>query len=169
METPLGPMLAGVTNDAVCQLEFADGRAPEKTHAEIRQRFRLSVVPGENDVLAQLRAELGEYFAGSRCEFTVPCTMRGTTFQQRTWRELQRIPHGHTASYAAVAARIGAPNAVRAVARANATNRLCLLVPCHRVIAKDGTLSGYGGGAWRKRLLLELERSGKIAPATEAA
>ena len=92
----------------------------------------------------------------------MPVVLNGTKFQQRTWRELQRIPHGRTASYAAIAKKIGSPSAVRAVARANGTNRLYLLVPCHRVIAKDGTLSGYGGGVWRKRLLLDLERTGNM-------
>jgi len=88
--------------------------------------------------------------------------LRGTKFQERVWRELQRIPFGKTESYEAVAKQIGLPSAVRAVARANGSNRLYLLVPCHRVIAKDGKLSGYGGGVWRKRMLLELERTGSL-------
>jgi AraC family transcriptional regulator of adaptative response/methylated-DNA-[protein]-cysteine methyltransferase len=78
------------------------------------------------------------------------------------WRELQRIPFGNTLSYEKLAKRLGSPTAVRAVARANATNRIYPVVPCHRVIAKDGSLSGYGGGVWRKRLLLELERTGSL-------
>ena len=162
LDTPLGPMLAAVSNDAVCQLEFADRRGLERSYAEMRRRFSLPVLPGENAVMKQLRAELREYFRGERRSFTVPAALRGTAFQQRTWQELQRIPWGKTASYETVAKRLGAPSAVRAVARANGTNRLYLLVPCHRVIAKDGTLSGYGGGVWRKRLLLELERTGKL-------
>ena len=162
LATPLGPMLAAAIDGAVCQLEFADRRGLKRSYEEMRARFQLPVVPGENAVLRQLREELGEYFHGARREFAVPVVLNGTEFQQRTWRELQRIPHGRTASYAAIAKKIGSPSAVRAVARANGTNRLYLLVPCHRVIAKDGTLSGYGGGVWRKRLLLDLERTGNM-------
>lgn len=162
LATPLGPMLAAVSHEEVCQLEFADRRGLEKSHAEMRRRFALRVVPGENAITGQLRKELQEYFKGTRRGFTVPCALRGTAFQERVWSELQRIPFGTTASYEDIAKRLGAPSAVRAVARANGTNRLYLLVPCHRVIAKNGALSGYGGGVWRKRLLLELEKSGTL-------
>ena len=162
LNTSIGPMLAAASDEGICQLEFADRRGLEKTYAEMRRRFLLPVVPGENRPLQRLRQELQEYFNGTRCEFTVPVALRGTDFQERVWRELQRIPFGRTASYETIAKKIGSPSAVRAVARANGANRLYLLVPCHRVIAKDGTLSGYGGGVWRKRLLLELERTGRI-------
>lgn len=162
VDTPLGPMLAAVNNDAVCQLEFADRRGLERSYAEMRRRFALPVLPGENVVMKQLRDELAEYFRGERRNFTVPIAMRGTDFQQRVWNELRRLPCGKTASYETIAQRLGVPSAVRAVARANGANRLYLLVPCHRVIAKDGTLCGYGGGVWRKRLLLELERTGRL-------
>ncbi len=158
LETPLGPMLAAAGPDALCQLEFADRRGLERSYEEMRRVFGLPVVPGENDVLRQLRAELAAYFRGELRDFTVPCALKGTEFQEKTWRQLRRIPHGRTASYEEVAMALGSPTAVRAVARANGTNRLYLLVPCHRVIAKDGSLSGYGGGVWRKRLLLELEQ-----------
>jgi AraC family transcriptional regulator of adaptative response/methylated-DNA-[protein]-cysteine methyltransferase len=161
LDTPLGPMLAAAHDKAVCQLEFADRRGLEKRHHELRRRFSMAVLPGENALLQQLREELREYFSGGRRDFTVPVLLRGTDFQERVWRELQRIPFGRTASYETIARRIGLPAAVRAVARANGTNRLYLLVPCHRVIAKDGTLSGYGGGVWRKRRLLALEQKGE--------
>jgi AraC family transcriptional regulator of adaptative response/methylated-DNA-[protein]-cysteine methyltransferase len=162
LDTPLGPMLAAASDDAICQLEFADRRGLERSYAELRRRFQLPVVPGDNTVLKQLRHELREYFNGRRKEFSGRVELRGTEFQERVWRELQRLPCGQTASYEAIARKIGAPTAVRAVARANGTNRLYLLVPCHRVIAKDGALSGYGGGVWRKRRLLELERTGRM-------
>jgi AraC family transcriptional regulator of adaptative response/methylated-DNA-[protein]-cysteine methyltransferase len=95
----------------------------------------------------------------------VECALLGTAFQQKVWRALRRIPFGETASYEQVATELGAPSAVRAVAQANGANRIYLLVPCHRVIGKDGTLTGYGGGVWRKRLLLELERTGRLPAA----
>ena len=162
IETPLGPMLAAASEDGLCQLEFADRRGLEKSYAEMRRRFSLPVVPGDNAVLQLLRRELQDYFGGSRREFTVSLALSGTDFQEDVWRELKRIPFGRTASYETVAKRLGSPTAVRAVARANALNRIYLLIPCHRVIAKDGALSGYGGGVWRKRLLLELERTGRL-------
>ncbi|MBI4658571.1 MAG: bifunctional transcriptional activator/DNA repair protein Ada [Verrucomicrobia bacterium] len=161
-ETPLGPMLAAATNQGICLLEFADRRGLEGTYADMRRRFDLPVVPGLDDFLNALQQELQAYFAGSLHEFRVAVVLRGTPFQERVWRELQGIPMGTTQSYEEVARRIGQPKAVRAVARANGMNRICLLVPCHRVIAKDGSLSGYGGGVWRKRFLLELERTGKL-------
>ncbi|HXC98445.1 MAG TPA: methylated-DNA--[protein]-cysteine S-methyltransferase [Verrucomicrobiae bacterium] len=162
LDTPLGPMLAAASSTALCQLEFADRRGLERSYAEMRKRFGLPVVPGENEIIKTLRAELREWFEGKLRKFSVPVNICGTPFQERVWKELQRIPYGRTASYLEIARRVGKPAAVRAVARANGTNRLYLLVPCHRVIAKDGELSGYGGGVWRKRALLELERTGKL-------
>lgn len=162
LETPLGPMLAAVSDSAVCQLEFADRRGLERSYQEMRRRFGLPVVPGDNAVLEQLRAEVAEYFAGTIREFRVPVALKGTAFQERVWHALRENPPGTTASYEALAMRMGAPSAVRAVAAANGANRLYLLVPCHRVIAKDGTLCGYGGGLWRKRLLLKLEMEGSL-------
>ena len=159
LDTPLGPMLAVVNERAVVQLEFADRRGLEVSYAQMKKRFGAAVVPGENDVTKTLRAELSEYFAGARKAFSVAIELRGTEFQEKVWRELIRIPHGETRSYLEVAKLVGKPGAVRAVARANATNRLYLLAPCHRVIGHDGRLSGYGGGLARKQRLLELERS----------
>lgn len=158
IETPLGPMVAAANAQGVCLLEFADRRGLEASYSDMRKRFQAAVLPGENKILSQLRDELARYFARDLRKFRVPAFLRGTEFQEKVWRELRRIPHGETASYEQIAERVGNVRAVRAVARANGTNRVCILIPCHRVIAKDGTLSGYGGGVWRKRLLLELEK-----------
>ena len=165
LDTPLGPMLAAAGETGLCQLEFADRRGLEQGYAEMRRRFGLPVVPGDNAVLPQLRRELAEYFSGQRRQFNVPLALQGSPFQQKVWCELQKIPAGRTISYETIAQKIGQPAAFRAVARANGANRIALLVPCHRVIAKDGTLSGYGGGVWRKRLLLALESTGKLPAA----
>lgn len=164
LSTPLGPMLAAATATALCQLEFADVRTLRQSRLDLQRRFKLPVVSVENGVLQQTRRELDEYFAGKRKTFTVPIAWKGSPFQARVWRELQNLPYGKTTSYTEVARRIGAPQSVRAVARANGTNRLYLLVPCHRVVAKNGALSGYGGGVWRKRMLLNLEQSGRLTP-----
>ena len=160
IKTPIGPLVAAANETGVCLLEFADRRGLESSYRQIRTRFDAGVLPGENAVLKQLKHELNRYFAGELRDFATPVILRGTSFQENVWRELRKIPHGETVSYEEIAGRVGNPRAVRAVARANGTNRVCILIPCHRVIAKDGTLSGYGGGVWRKRLLLDLERRG---------
>ena len=162
IETPLGPLLTAAVNDAVCFVEFSDRRMLEYNYQVIRKRFGLPVLPRTNEALEKLRAELDCYFRGIQKNFSSALAMRGTPFQERVWTELQNIPHGETISYQALAERIGEPSAVRAVARANGSNRISILIPCHRVVGKDGELTGYGGGLWRKRLLLELERTGRL-------
>lgn len=161
-ETPLGPILAAATTRGICFLEFSDRRMLEYNYNQIRKRFGVSILPTSNDVLESLRSELGCYFEGRQKSFRTGVDMKGTPFQERVWRELQNIPHGETISYEQLARRIGQPSGVRAVARANGSNRIAIVIPCHRVIGKDGELTGYGGGLWRKRLLLELERTGHL-------
>ncbi|MBL9172419.1 MAG: methylated-DNA--[protein]-cysteine S-methyltransferase [Verrucomicrobiales bacterium] len=155
--TPLGSMLAAAHESGLCHLEFSSPSRLTTDRERIHRRFRLPVIPGENSVLIRLARELESYFATGRPEFTVPIHARGTKFQQKVWDALRTIPPGTTWSYARLADRIGAPSAVRAVARANATNPVQILIPCHRVIGKDGRLSGYAGGVWRKQRLLQLE------------
>jgi AraC family transcriptional regulator of adaptative response/methylated-DNA-[protein]-cysteine methyltransferase len=157
IESPLGPLLAGASDQGVCLLEYTDRRMLETNLVTLRKRLGCPLVPGEHRWLTQLRGELAQYFAGERREFSVPLASRGTEFQEKVWAELRRIPAGTTISYEELARRIGQPSARRAVAQANGTNRICIVIPCHRVIGKDGHLTGYGGGLWRKRLLLELE------------
>jgi AraC family transcriptional regulator of adaptative response/methylated-DNA-[protein]-cysteine methyltransferase len=166
-ETTLGPMIYGVTDDAVCLVEFASRRMLEKQVESVRRRFDAAVVPGENDVLAALRAQMSEYFAGARTSFDLPLAAPGSAFQERVWRELRAIPYGETWSYEALAARVGAPGAVRAVGTANGANRIAIVIPCHRVVRKNGDTGGYGGGRWRKVALLALESSviGRGVPA----
>ncbi|MEZ5988905.1 MAG: methylated-DNA--[protein]-cysteine S-methyltransferase [Planctomycetota bacterium] len=157
LRTPLGPMLAGATDEGLVLCEFADRRMLERQLRALGRRLGCRAVPGRNAALDLLRAELEDYLAGTLRDFTVPLAPCGTAFQLRVWNALRAIPYGTTTSYAAVAEAIGRPSAVRAVARANGDNRLAVLIPCHRVIGSDGRLTGYGGGLWRKRRLLELE------------
>jgi AraC family transcriptional regulator of adaptative response/methylated-DNA-[protein]-cysteine methyltransferase len=161
--SPLGPLVAGATSEGVCLLEFTDRRMIEAQLATLRRRLGRALVPGENDHLERLRSELAEYFAGSRREFGLPLVIPGSPFQQRVWQALRDIPYGETRSYEDLADQLGSPRAARAVGRANGLNRLAIVVPCHRVVTKNGELGGYGGGVWRKRYLLELER--RHAPA----
>jgi AraC family transcriptional regulator, regulatory protein of adaptative response / methylated-DNA-[protein]-cysteine methyltransferase len=160
METPLGPMVAGASSEGICLLEFSDRRMLEAQFDRIRRRFPMPMVPGEDDHLRQLRVELAEYFAGSRSEFTVPLVYPGTEFERRVWTKLLSIPRGETHSYQDIARSLGQPGASRAVGRANSMNRIAILIPCHRVVNHIGELGGYGGGLWRKRILLELEKEG---------
>ena len=165
IDTPLGPMVAGATRDGLCLLEFTDRRALERELSDLRRRLGVPVVAGDGPAIRVLRRELALYFQGKLKTFTVPLDVAGSPFEERVWRELGAIPYGETRSYADIAARVGMPKGARAVGSANGRNRIAILIPCHRVVQKDGTLGGYGGGVWRKRLLLEAERSGSgIAP-----
>ena len=117
-------------------------------------------VPDDQDTPPELRdcvAQLDEYFRGARTEFSLKLDLRGTEFQKRVWRELQKIPFGTTVSYLDIALTIGNKESTRAVGRANGQNPVSIIVPCHRVIGSDGNLTGYGGGLWRKRWLLNFE------------
>ncbi|HLQ21738.1 MAG TPA: methylated-DNA--[protein]-cysteine S-methyltransferase [Gemmatimonadales bacterium] len=158
MESPLGPLVAGATDRGVCLLEFSDRRMLETQVTTLRRRLKCAAVPGEHPLLTQLGAELEEYFGARRRGFTVPLHYPGTEFQVRVWTALRDIPYGQTTSYEALAATVSRPGAQRAVGKANGDNRIAIVIPCHRVVRKDGTLCGYGGGLWRKRRLLELER-----------
>jgi AraC family transcriptional regulator of adaptative response/methylated-DNA-[protein]-cysteine methyltransferase len=158
IESPVGPLLAGATSKAVCLLEFTDRRMLEKQLQTVRRRYDCQVVPGRNEHVRQLEEELGEYFAGRLKKFTVPLDFRGSPFQMQVWRGLLKIPYGKTWSYEELAERVGHPGAHRAVGTANGCNRVAIVIPCHRVVNKDGKLGGYGGGLWRKQFLLDLER-----------
>lgn len=155
--TPLGPMVAGAVDDGVCLLEFADRRMLESQIVTLRRRLGAEAVPGTNDHIERLAAELGEYFAGRRHAFEVPLVLPGTEFQRACWKLLREIPYGTTTTYADLARALGRPGAERAVGRANGDNRVALVVPCHRVLRSDGQLAGYGGGLWRKRYLIDHE------------
>jgi AraC family transcriptional regulator of adaptative response/methylated-DNA-[protein]-cysteine methyltransferase len=168
LESPLGPLVVGATAGGLCLLEFSDRRMLEAQLESVRQRLG-PVLPGADPLFEQLRSELAEYFAGARREFTVPLVYPGTPFQVKVWDALRQIPYGETRSYETLAWSVGAPGAQRAVGHANGQNRLAILIPCHRVVNKDGKLGGYGGGLWRKRLLLDLERGEQTTLALEAA
>lgn len=157
IDTPLGPMLGGTTEEAVCLLEFTDRRMLETQLKRLRRHFKANFLPGINPIGRRLKEELEAYFAGDLRRFEVAVTMPGTPFQQQVWEALLTVPYGETRSYAQQAAAIGNPAAVRAVARANGENRIAIIIPCHRIIGSDGSLTGYGGGVWRKQWLLEHE------------
>ena len=163
IESPLGTLLAAAVDQGVCLLEFdASDRCETALHALAKQ-LGATITEGEHLHTEQLRRELAAYFAGTRATFEVPLFPVGTDFQQTVWQELLRIPYGVTRSYKQQAAAIGSTDAVRAVASANGRNHIAIVIPCHRVIGDNGSLTGYGGGLWRKKWLLELERDSGLA------
>ena len=142
-ESSIGPLTLVASERGLVALEFGKRKHPEAVE-KAKQ-------------LAPYRKQLDEYFAGKREEFTVPLDIRGTDFQKRCWTQLLKIPYGQTRSYRQIAEAVGNRNAVRAVGLANGQNPIAIIVPCHRVIASDGTLCGYGGGLELKEELLRLE------------
>ena len=159
LETPIGPMIAGATDAGLCLLEFTEPQRLERQLATLRRRAGAALVPADHPHLTAVKRELDEYFAGTRREFDVPADAHGTAFEQRVWSALSRIPYGETRSYEDIARETGNAAAVRAVGHANGRNPIAIVVPCHRVVNKSGELGGYGGGLWRKRRLLHLEKT----------
>lgn len=147
IDSPIGPLRLVATADALVAIDFSPfGDRPGDSSPN-------------HPVLAETATQLREYFAGTRTRFDLPLAPSGTAFQQRVWAELLRIGHGDTASYGSIAARLGLPpGASRAVGAANGRNPIPVVIPCHRVIGANGTLTGYAGGLDRKQLLLDLER-----------
>jgi len=164
IDTPIGPMTIGATDASVVMCDFTERRMMPAQLASVRRRIG-PTVPGSSPLLDRLEDQLQAYFAGARREFDLPIEMPGSAFQERVWSELRRIPYGETIAYRDLAARVGAPKAPRAVGRANGSNRLAIIVPCHRVIATGGGLGGYGGGLPAKRQLLDLEAAARTTPA----
>jgi AraC family transcriptional regulator of adaptative response/methylated-DNA-[protein]-cysteine methyltransferase len=157
-QSKLGPMIIGATSKGICLLEFSDRRMLEYQLKTLRKRFDAAIIPGTNKHIEQIKNELDEYFKGSLKKFRTPMVYPGTDFQQKVWNELQNIPYGKTISYIELAERVGIKNASRAVGTANGMNRIAIAIPCHRVVNKNGQLGGYGGGLYRKKWLLDLER-----------
>src|SRR5580658_8296441 len=161
MQSSIGPLFLAASARGLVALEF-DARLPGQQTIRLSPRdlrkeekgFEFIDSPHELQAYA---SELEEYFAGERREFTFPIDLRGTEFQKACWRALLAIPYGETRTYADIARAVGKPTAFRAVGMANNRNPIAIVVPCHRVIASDGTLCGYGGGLDVKRKLLELE------------
>jgi AraC family transcriptional regulator of adaptative response/methylated-DNA-[protein]-cysteine methyltransferase len=160
-ETPLGTMLVCASNQGICLLEFTDRKMLETELKSIAKLLNATIIQGNNKYFDILEKQLQEYFNGERKEFSVSLHTPGTDFQNKVWSALQLIPYGQTKSYKEQAIAIGCPESVRAVANANGMNRISILIPCHRVVGSDGQLTGYGGGLWRKKYLLELEAKTK--------
>lgn len=160
--SPCGPLVLGACGDRLCLCDWAAGGLRPLAGSRLGRSVGAGFAEGTAPVIEAARRQLDAYFGGSRRSFDLPLLLVGTDFQRRVWSELQAIPYGHTISYSELAARVGRPSAVRAVAGANRSNLLSIFVPCHRVIGKDRSLTGYAGGLAAKQYLLALE--GAAAP-----
>lgn len=158
IDTPLGPMVAVSDAGHLHLLEFADRKALPTELKKLRAAVKGDLGIGRHQPTGQVEAELAAYFKGQGARFQVPLAFHGSPFERQVWHELREIPAGETRSYSDIARCVGRPSAVRAVARANGANQIAIVIPCHRVIGADGSLTGYGGGLWRKQKLIELER-----------
>jgi len=162
IEIDLGTMIAAATDKGICMFEFTDYKLIELELRQLTASFKAPLVQGENPHFDTLREQLNEYFKGERKDFDIPLDLVGTEFQKQVWLSLLKIPYGCTTSYAKQAELVGKPSAVRAVANANGKNKISIILPCHRVIGSDGSLTGYGGGIWRKKKLLEFEKKNTL-------
>ena len=158
LDSKLGRMIGGATNKGVCLLEFVDRKSLNTILTKIEKKHRVSLLHGTTALLEKLQIEVIAYFSGEINQFSVPLDVRGTDFQLEVWQELVKIPYGETRSYNDIARAINRPSAVRAVGNANGDNNIGIIIPCHRVIGNDGDLTGYGGGLWRKKKLLDREK-----------
>lgn len=149
IDSPVGPLFLAASDEGLRAIEFRDNRHPVKRGDDWRK--------GDNAVLRKAARQLFEYFSGRRRAFDLPLSPAGTEFQRMVWTMLATIPYGETISYAQLAARVGKPTAIRAVGAANGRNPLPIVLPCHRVVGADGSLTGFGGGLPTKQFLLTLE------------
>ena len=158
VESPIGTLTVATDGDSIVGLQFP-------THGRMAVPLKRDWTRGDCSVLSEAAAQLDAYFAGHRTSFDLPLRPVGTAFQQAVWAQLCLIPFGETISYGELARRVGNPNASRAVGMANGRNPIAILIPCHRVIGADGSLTGFGGGVDVKRSLLELEGLPTLATA----
>lgn len=159
LATPLGPMLAMAEKRGLVMLEFLDRPILMREVEELRSRYGYLIGAGETAHLLQIEDELKRYFDGSLTRFEVPLHTPGSIFQNQVWEALRQVPYGTTCTYGEIALLLGKPGGSRAVGLANGSNRMSIVLPCHRVIGADGSLTGYGGGKQRKEFLLRLERA----------
>lgn len=171
IETPIGAMLAIADTNALHLLKFFDGEAVPNEFKRLQERTRSSIAFGRLAPIDSIAKELRDYFAGRSAVFKTPLACHGSAFACKVWDALRAIPPGCTRSYSEIAHDADRPSSTRAVGRANGANQIVIVIPCHRVIGADGSLTGYGGGLWRKHWLLEHERRmmARLGPETMGA
>ena len=157
--TPLGEMFAAASKKGIVMLTFFTPFYIEAKIEVLKKTLNAEVIPANNEIFKALKIQLNEYFEKERTTFEIPLQLIGSPFQVKCWKELLNIPYGKTISYKEQAIKIGNEKAFRAVANANGQNMIDIIVPCHRVIANNGKLSGYTGGVEKKEFLLKLEQN----------
>ena len=157
-KTPLGQMTCLATDEGIYLLEFKSRKELKKEIETLKKKFDATIEKGDNKYTKMLKTQLKEYFNQKRQKFTLPLKLDGTDFQLKVWSELLLVPYGETRTYLEQAKSFGDEKAIRAMASANGKNKIAILVPCHRIIGSDGSLTGYAGGLEKKRFLLNLER-----------
>lgn len=163
ISSPLGPLIAIADKTQLHLLEFLDRKALPAEFRKLKGYAKGQIGFGRTEVTDQIQMEMDRFFSGENGVFETPLALHGSPFTRDVWRELLKIPAGETRSYSDLAKAIGKPEAVRAAARANGANQLAIIVPCHRILGADGSLTGYGGGLWRKQKLIEIERTYRSA------
>jgi O-6-methylguanine DNA methyltransferase len=158
IKTPVGEMIAGATDQGICLLDFKYRKSIPIIQRRIREGLQDNFEDGQHPLLDNLVEELNQYFTGELKEFTVPLLPVGSAFQVTIWANLQKIPYGSVVSYLDQSRTYGDEKAIRAVATANGMNGIAIIIPCHRVISSNGSLTGYGGGLPAKRWLLDHEK-----------
>lgn len=157
LTTPIGAMFGCATENGLCLLEFTDRKNLEAQFEDLKKQYNAVILPGKSKHLEQTKKELKEYFEEKRMHFEVKLDPLGTEFRQSVWKALISIPFGQTRTYKGQSLDMNRPKAIRAIASANGANKIAILIPCHRVIGSDGSLTGYAGGIYRKKWLLEHE------------
>jgi AraC family transcriptional regulator of adaptative response/methylated-DNA-[protein]-cysteine methyltransferase len=161
-ETPVGDLVAVADDTHLMVLGFEDDGSPAERLERQRRRLGRDVLAAGNAITAATGSQLRAYFAGKLFHFTLPLSPAGSEFEQKVWAELLKVPLGETCSYGDIARNVGGMETVRAVGKANGANPIAIVIPCHRCIGSDGSLTGYGGGLWRKKFLLRHE--GEMRP-----
>jgi methylated-DNA-[protein]-cysteine S-methyltransferase len=157
--TPVGELILGSMDHTLCLCDWRFRKMRSSIDKRIQTGLRAVYLEGGSDIIEEARTQLSQYFRRERKEFDLPLLLVGSEFQKLVWKELQRIPFGKTESYAGLSERLGNKAAIRAVASANGANAISIVVPCHRILGSDGSLTGYAGGMETKRKLLLLENA----------
>jgi O-6-methylguanine DNA methyltransferase len=157
IDTPIGEMLGGATENGICLVEFKERKNLESQLSGVSAYFKKELIKGNNQHLLKLQEQMNLYFLKKLKKFDLPLDLAGTAFQKSVWEALLKIPYGSTVSYLELSKTMGNVKAIRAVANANAANKIAIVIPCHRVIGADGSLTGYAAGLWLKKRLLHLE------------
>lgn len=158
-QSPCGDMILGSLGDKLCLCNWVRQKHPGRVDHRLQTLLNAGYTEMTSEIIEETRRQLDEYFRHERQAFDIPLLTAGTEFQKSVWNSLMEIPYGQTITYGELATRLGKPAAVRAVANANGANAISIIIPCHRVIGSDNTLTGYGGGLEAKKFLLELEQT----------